>query len=503
MATSSSPVINAFMQITPKLAKDGVSQIKAQANSEMGSAGDTAGERFGSNFMSKMKGIVSVAAVAAVGKQITGALTDAVSQYAEFEQLAGGAELMWGSAYEGIMQSAQLAYNTVQMSQSDYLQQVNGFAVSFKTALGGDEQAAAELAKNVVKAEADIVAATGNSEEAVQNAFNGIIRGNFSMVDNLGLGINATKAGVQEVIDKVNDWNATQGKSTKYSIDNIADIEAALVDYVDMQGLAGYAAGEASTTISGSLAASKAAFANWVVAIASGEGDINANTKAVIGQMRTTIGLIIPTVANVLGNSTQQIAEALPQIVRGSVDFLRDNMPSIASAGLDMFLGLVSSIGQSIPYIVGAIPDIIWGIVEGLWDSRWQIVDAGYNLIMGLGEGIQNAIGGILDKIWSLGASIVSTAKEVLGIHSPSKVFEQLGEYTMEGYEKGIDKAKFDTFRKVDVTMNGVVSSATGAFGSYSAPRGITINNLTVNAADVLTERKFESMLRGAAMQYA
>ena len=124
---------------------------------------------------------IGTAAVGAAATGITALTKAAVNNYAEYEQLVGGAELMFGKAYDTVAKNAQDAYKTVQMSQNEYLQQVNGFATGLKTALGGNEQAAAELAHNIVKAQADIIAATGNTAENVQNAFNGIMKSNFTI----------------------------------------------------------------------------------------------------------------------------------------------------------------------------------------------------------------------------------------------------------------------------------------------------------------------------------
>ena len=140
-----------------------------------------------SNITKKLGGGLKTAAkvgTAAVGAATTaiGALTkQAVDNYAEYEQLIGGAELMFGDAFSYVQQKSQEAYKNVQMSQNEYLQQVNGFATGLKTALGGNEQAAAELADKIITAEADIVAATGNTQENVQNAFNGIMKSNFTI----------------------------------------------------------------------------------------------------------------------------------------------------------------------------------------------------------------------------------------------------------------------------------------------------------------------------------
>lgn len=210
---------------------------------------------------------VAIAGVIAASTAVGALTTMSVNAYGDFEQLVGGAELLFGDAFATVQKNAQEAYSTVQMSQNEYLQQVNGFAIGLKTALGGNEQAAADLSHKIIKAEADIVAATGNSQEAVQNAFNGIMKSNYTMLDNLQLGITPTKEGMQEVIDKVNEWNTANGNATSYMIDNLADCQAALVDYVEMQGLAGYAANEAAGTIQGSLAAIKASWQNLVVGL--------------------------------------------------------------------------------------------------------------------------------------------------------------------------------------------------------------------------------------------
>ena len=122
---------------------------------------------------------------------------------------------------------------------------------------------AAELADRIINAQADVVAATGVSQEAVANAFGGLMKNNFNMLDNLRLGITPTKEGFQEVIDKVNEWNEANGNLTNYQMGNLADMQSALVDYIEMQGLAGYAAKEAAGTITGSWGMLSGAWQNF------------------------------------------------------------------------------------------------------------------------------------------------------------------------------------------------------------------------------------------------
>ena len=218
--------------------------------------------------------LVSEAVISGV-KKIASAVVDvgkaSLAAYGDYEQLVGGAQLMFGDAYDYISQRSRQAYKNVQMSQNDYLRQVNGFAVGLKTAMGGNAKAAAELADKIVTAEADVVAATGNSQEAVQNAFNGIMKNNYTMLDNLQLGIVPTKEGFQSLIEKVNEWNEQNGRLTNYTIDNLADCQQALVDYIDMQGLSGYAAMEAADTLQGSVSSVKAAWEDLLSAIGTGD----------------------------------------------------------------------------------------------------------------------------------------------------------------------------------------------------------------------------------------
>lgn len=281
-----------------------------------------------STFADVLKANLASGAIIAGVKKLAGVVADvgkaAYTSYARYEQLAGGAQLMFGDAYDFVAEKARNAYKSVQMSQNDYLQQVNGFATGLKTALGGNVQAAAELADKVITAEADVVAATGNTQEAVQNAFNGIMKSNFTMLDNLQLGITPTKEGFQQLIDKVNEWNAENGEATAYTIDNLADCQAALVDYIEMQGLAGYAANEAAGTIEGSTASMKAAWQNLATGMADSSADMEGLTKDFVDSVFTAGRNIIPRVQQIVTGVGAATAEAISYLreTNSAIDLL-------------------------------------------------------------------------------------------------------------------------------------------------------------------------------------
>ena len=450
--------------------------------------------------------VAASAAIVAIGKQ-------AVEQYAEYEQLVGGAELMFGDAYDFVAEKAKNAYSTVQMSQNDYLKQVNGFATGLKTALGGNAQAAAELADKIVNAEADVVAATGASQEMVQNAFNGIMRSNYVMLDNLQLGITPTKEGFQEVIDKVNEWNAANGEATNYVIDNLADAQSALVDYIEMQGLQGYAADEAARTIQGSLASMRGAWQNLLTGVA----DDNANFEVLVSNfVDSLVGVganIIPRINIVIQGLTQLITEASQTIIPLAVETLLQNLPAIVAAGMDLIMALVNGILdnidllidctlelidvvvnklienlpklidggirliialgigliEAIPQLVGKIPEIITAIIEGFASGASRILDIGKNIVEGVWQGIKNAAKWLKDKITGFFDGIIGGVKDFLGISSPSKVFAGIGGFMAEGLGEGFD----DQFKSVKKDIeNSMIFDA----GTITADANISKN---------------------------
>ena len=318
---------------------------------------------------------VGAAAVGAAATGIAVLTKNALNNYAEYEQLVGGAQLMFGEAYDYIADKAANAYKTVQMSQNDYLQQVNGFATGLKTALGGNGQAAAELADRIINAEADVVAATGNSQEAVQNAFNGIMKSNYTMLDNLQIGITPTKEGFQEVIDKVNDWNAANGRATEYQIENLADCQSALVDYIEMVGMQGYAADEAAKTIQGSVASMKGAWSNLLTGIADENADFKTLTSNFVDSLVSVGKNIIPRISVILGGISQLVTSASTTIIPMVITTITDNLPALLQAAVALVGALGQGIIDSLPAITQAAIDILFFLANGLIDNLPTLID--------------------------------------------------------------------------------------------------------------------------------
>lgn len=375
-----------------------------------------------SKFAGKLgKGLASAAKIgaAAIGVAATaiGAVTKtALDNYAEYEQLVGGAKLMFGDAYDYIADKAANAYSTVQMSQNDYLQQVNGFATGLKTALGGNEQAAAKLADRIINAEADVVAATGNSQEAVQNAFNGIMKSNFTMLDNLQLGITPTKEGFQEVIDKVNDWNAANGKATEYQIENLADCQSALVDYIEMQGLAGYAADEAAGTIQGSLSMMKAAWTNLLTGIGDDTQDMDKLIDNFVESTGTAAENILPRLGKILTGIGSMIERLAPVVASAIPGLVTTVLPNLIQSGISMIKAIIQGLVQMLPQIIQYGIDLVFTLIDTISSDPDSLVETAIKLIETIVSGLIDA----LPKLYAAAGKLVAGLVRALISNAPN-----------------------------------------------------------------------------------
>ena len=336
------------------------------------------------------------------------------------------------------------------------------------------------------------------------------------MLDNLQIGITPTKEGFQEVIDKVNEWNAANGEATNYVIDNLADAQSALVDYIEMQGLQGYAANEASDTIQGSLSSMKSAWQNLLTGVADDNADFEGLVNNFVDSLVVAGENIIPRINAVIQGLAQLITQASQTIIPLAVETLLKNLPSIVAAGMALVMALVNGILdnmdvlidsaielidvvvdklienlpklidggvrliialaggliKAIPKLVSKIPEIISAIVKGFKSGGNRILDVGKNIVQGVWEGIKSAAAWIRDKVTNFFGGIVDGVKDFLGIHSPSKVFAGIGGFMAEGLGVGFDDEFSGIKKNIEDSMNFDAGTISGRYemSAYSSP---------------------------------
>lgn len=374
---------------------------------------------------------------AAIGGTLAGIVAAGVKSYAELEKAQKGSERLFGESFKIVEQNASTAYKSLGLSASQYYDQVNTYAVGLKNALGGDTKAAAELSNSILVAQADIVAATGASQEMVSSAFAAVMRGNYTMLDNLRLGIKGSKEGMQEVIDKVNEWRDSQGIATKLQMGNYADMQQALVEYVKMQGIAGTAEKQLASTIQGSVTQTKAALDNFLNGTGSPEqlAEVFSNlatniSKAVMdlapsilngvvsliqtvvpqlsGLIFTMIPQLLDAITNMINqlfdmisNNTDKLKQVVSDLIKKLVEFITKNLPTIISLGITLVLALASGIADAIkePTFINSIVDCVLQIVNVIIDNLGLIVSVALDIILALANGIIAALPNLLEKV--------------------------------------------------------------------------------------------------------
>ncbi|MBO7734182.1 MAG: hypothetical protein J6S67_16580 [Methanobrevibacter sp.] len=435
-----------------------------------------------------------LAAAAAVGN----IMKKGVESYAQLEKAQKGSERLFGDSFNIVKRNATEAYKTMGLSATQYYDQVNTYVVGLKNSLKGDTKRAAELANSVLIAQADIVAATGANQESVQSAFSAVMRGNYSLLDNLRVGIKGSKQGMQEVIQKVNEWNKAQGHATHYQMDNYADMQQALVDYVKMVGVAGTAQQQMSSTITGSLSQMKAAWDNFING-SGGAKDLSKTMttflknilaavkrlapdlakglvdliKDVLPQVLDMIGEILPIIIdaaktiiegliNFINNDDSQFIQMAVDILTNLVEFIIKNLPLILQASIKIIVELAKGIANSLPTLIPVMIDALLTMVETLIDNIDLIIDAGIQLIKGLIKGIFIAVPQLVMRL----PEIITKIKEKF-IEGIGKIVD-VGKRLIEGLWEGIKSMGNWLWEKVKGFGESVVDWFADIFGIAS-----------------------------------
>ncbi len=280
-----------------------------------------------------------VAAGAATATAFAAMAKGAVDTYADMEQLEGGITKLFGDdAAQTVMQNAQNAFSTVGLSANDYMSTVTSFSASLISSLGGDTAAAAEAADAALQDMADNASVFGSDMESIQNAYQGFAKGQYNMLDNLRLGYRGSQQEMERLLA-----DAEQLTGVHYDISNLNDVYSAIHVIQEEQGIAGNAAAEASKTISGSIASTKAAYENFLGALADPSKDMGAAIEGLFDSAGNVVENLMPVLEN--------IANAIPEVVPMITAKIRELLPQILPA----LQGLISSILQSTTTLLSSL----------------------------------------------------------------------------------------------------------------------------------------------------
>lgn len=343
------------------------------------------------NIIGKLAGAAKTAAKALAGMWAVKKVVDfgkaAFESYAQYEQLVGGVDKLFGDASDKLQQYAQQAYATSGMSANEYMQQATSFSAALINSLGGDTAKAADQADVAMRAISDNVNTFGSDMESVTGAFQGFAKGQYNMLDNLRLGYGGTKTEMERLIADANEYAAANGQAADLSIDSFSDIVTAIELIQEKQGIAETTAHEALGTIEGSLNMTKAAWQNLVTEFGKPDADIGARVSdmimAVFGQNGE--GGLARNVVNEVRVIASNMVNALKDGISYATDWLVANGPSMLGEAMQ-------SVGDALERAWTALLD---------FRTDFNLVDALFGE-----DGSSGVVGKVTDFLSNIGATI-------------------------------------------------------------------------------------------------
>lgn len=183
----------------------------------------------------------------------------------------------------------------------------------------------------------------------------------------------------------------------------------------------------------------------------------------------------------------------LPEIIKSITTTLSNNYPKIIRSGFDLLIKLANGILSAIPDLISVLPQVVAAILSGFSSAVSGVFEIGKNIVMGLWDGIKSMGSWIAEKIGDFLGGIVDGAKDLLGIHSPSRVFADIGKNMAlglgEGWEDSFGRVRDGITRgldfgaaSVDFASSGLGVSSAGIINSMAAGADAGLSDgLTVN----------------------
>ena len=419
------------------------------------------------------KGQLIADAIKTGGKALIDFGKQAIESYAEYEQLAGGAQKIFDQMdYSRIEQDAQNAYKTMNISASEYLETMNDVGATFAATMG--DEAGYNAAKTGLQAIADYASGTGKSVDVLSEKFTMITRSTSSYQSIADQFSGILPATSKDFLAQAQAAGILSDSYTELTQVPIAEYQQAVSEMLEKGvsdlGLAGNTAAETANTISGSLNAAKAAWSNLIVGIA----DENANFEELVNNFVETlagddsgeggvINNILPRVEVALEGAGKLVEALIPVIIDKVPTIINEWLPKILQSGVNIIQSIMNGMIQNQGDIVNGVVNTVNTLVNGLLDHLPEILVMGVTLIGQIAAGLIQGLPDLIGRIPEIITDIVNAFSE------NSDVFIEIGKSIVSGIWNGIV-----------ALWNGLVDSLSGLvnglFGGSTETANVNVN---------------------------
>ena len=175
---------------------------------------------------------------------------------------------------------------------------------------------------------------------------------------------------------------------------------------------------------------------------------------------------IIIALAEGLINSLPKLIEKAPTIISNLVTAIVNNAPKLLVASVEVIKKLATGIIENLPQIGQTAVEIIGTLFNGIMNLGSNLWYIGANIVSGIWNGIVDNFDFFYENVKGFFEGIINGVKNILGIHSPSRVFAGIGENMALGLGEGWDDEFGNIKKDIQNGMNfgvatvGVDSSA-------------------------------------------
>ena len=438
-------------------------QNAGQKGEEAGKKGESALGKIGSaaGKAALEIGKISLAAVGAASAAVAAVSKAAIDSYANYEQLVGGVETLFGDSADVVKGYAEEAFSTVGMSCNAYMETVTGFAASLVSSLGSDTATAAQKANTAVADMADNANKMGTDMQSIQNAYQGFAKQNYTMLDNLKLGYGGTKEEMERLLEEAEKIQKTKfGVDVDYDVSSFSDIVDAIHVVQTEMGISGLTAKqaaeavasgamteeeafdamgttakEASTTIQGSIATMQGAWQNLMTGIADPTQDFDKLLGDVIDSVVTVSNNLMPRIMAVLPQMATGITELtenllplipdtleqmLPSVIEGAnslIAALLDTLSSIADTAIpivtenadEIINTLLSGLISAIPSLSSSAADLCTALITAILDNADIIAQGAVDIVLALAQGLTDNLDSLIPAVVNAALTITET----------------------------------------------------------------------------------------------
>ena len=357
------------------------------AGDELSDAGSKASSKFGGAMKKVGSGAVAVGKTVVTGLGVAagalGGLTvKALSAAGELEQNMGGSEAVFKDHAGKMQETAKTAFSNMGLSASDFLGTANKMGALFQGAGFGIEESATMSADAMQRA-ADVASIMGLDTSAAMEAIAGAAKGNFTMMDNLGVAMNDTTIEAYALSKGID-------KATK-DMTNQEKIGLAMEMFMEKTAYAAGNYAKENETLAGSLGTAKAALSNFL----SGAGTV----EDVVSSFSNAANVIVKNINTMFPALMTGITQLVNQIVPLIPPLLEQLLPGLIQGATGLINGIVAAMPQIVSALMSALPALIQGvtqIINALIAALPQIIEALVAALPGL---IPALINGLISMI--------------------------------------------------------------------------------------------------------